>query len=202
MMNCKDWKQQFDAWLKEDWAESMERINPPLKLASHADDCVRCGFRFKQFMLLDNRQVPLQVPSEYLVDRINARLSPILEKPLRPRSVFATVPVFAGVVAAAALVFALMFFMLHSNTMTVRFTLMAPGAARVSVVGDWNGWNPEANLLADSNNDGVWEIEIPLMRNKEYRYQFNIDGDLWIPDPESSLQVDDGFGGKNSIIGI
>jgi 1,4-alpha-glucan branching enzyme len=39
----------------------------------------------------------------------------------------------------------------------VRFALWAPNALEVSVVGDWNGWNPEANPLAVRGDSGIWE---------------------------------------------
>jgi 1,4-alpha-glucan branching enzyme len=77
-----------------------------------------------------------------------------------------------------------------------------PDATSVSVVGDWNSWNPEADILSDPDGDGIWEIRIRLDKNNEYRYQFLINGRDWIPDPASPLQVDDGFGGINSVLEI
>ncbi|RPJ07184.1 MAG: hypothetical protein EHM28_08055 [Spirochaetaceae bacterium] len=202
-MNCKEWKQQFNAWLHGEWVCSENKIELPAELVVHAESCTHCSFTLAQLHSLENRQVSLQIPDESLADRISARLHPILGK--KPQSVrtFGPVLVFAGIAAAlTVMVFTLLFFQPENTTITVRFTLTAPGAQQVSVVGDWNGWDPATHVLSDPNNDGVWEVEIPLQRNKEYRYQFNINGDLWIPDPGSSLQVDDGFGGKNSVLGI
>jgi len=70
----------------------------------------------------------------------------------------------------------------------------------VVVVGDWNQWDPAAQRLARVNGSDIWVIELNLAHGKEYRYQFVIDGAMWIPDPLSPLQVDDGFGGKNSVL--
>jgi 1,4-alpha-glucan branching enzyme len=42
----------------------------------------------------------------------------------------------------------------------VHFAVWAPNAARVSVVGDFNDWNPTANDLAPSSA-GVWEAFVP-----------------------------------------
>ncbi|MEN9314637.1 MAG: 1,4-alpha-glucan branching enzyme [Pseudomonadota bacterium] len=40
----------------------------------------------------------------------------------------------------------------------VRFAVWAPNASRVSVIGDWNGWSPDADpLLARADHSGVWE---------------------------------------------
>jgi hypothetical protein len=84
----------------------------------------------------------------------------------------------------------------------VELRLEAPNARRVSVVGDWNAWDTAADPLRDPDDDGVWETTITLRPNEEYQYQFLIDGQTWIPDPSSALTVDDGFGGKNSVLDI
>jgi 1,4-alpha-glucan branching enzyme len=40
----------------------------------------------------------------------------------------------------------------------VRFAVWAPNAAQVSVIGDWNGWNPEnLQLRPRADGSGVWE---------------------------------------------
>ena len=84
--------------------------------------------------------------------------------------------------------------------MVVRFYLEAPSASTVALVGDWNDWDGEAHLLRDVEGDGLWETEIRLVPGREYRYQFFIDGKEWIADPGAPLSVDDGFGGKNSVL--
>ncbi|MDD3823397.1 MAG: isoamylase early set domain-containing protein [Sphaerochaetaceae bacterium] len=78
--------------------------------------------------------------------------------------------------------------------------LDAPQAEQVVVVGDWNDWEVGAQRLAKSENDRTWSIEMELERGKEYRYQFVIDGERWIADPNAYMQVDDGFGGVNSLL--
>ncbi len=78
--------------------------------------------------------------------------------------------------------------------------LEAPQAEAVVVVGDWNNWDPQVQHLAKNNGEGTWSIMMELERGREYRYQFVIDGEQWIPDPNAYLQVDDGFGGKNSVL--
>jgi 1,4-alpha-glucan branching enzyme len=37
------------------------------------------------------------------------------------------------------------------------FAVWAPGADRVAVVGDWNGWNPGSDVLAPRGVSGIWE---------------------------------------------
>lgn len=38
----------------------------------------------------------------------------------------------------------------------VRFTVWAPHATRVSVIGDFNGWSPQSHLLQACGDSGVW----------------------------------------------
>jgi 1,4-alpha-glucan branching enzyme len=84
----------------------------------------------------------------------------------------------------------------------VRLVLAAPGAESVSVVGDWNGWDPERDRLRDPDGDGVWEIRLRLQSGQEARYQFLVDGERWLADPLAPLRVEDGFGGTSSVLQI
>jgi 1,4-alpha-glucan branching enzyme len=43
----------------------------------------------------------------------------------------------------------------------VRFAVWAPNARRVSVVGDWNGWDGRVHPMRLHPGNGVWEIFIP-----------------------------------------
>ncbi len=75
-------------------------------------------------------------------------------------------------------------------------------AKTVSVVGDWNAWDPNRDRLRDPNGDGTWEITLRLRKGEDLRYQFLIDGERWVADPQALLQVDDGFGGTSSVLQI
>ncbi|MBI2961885.1 MAG: 1,4-alpha-glucan branching protein GlgB [Betaproteobacteria bacterium] len=54
-----------------------------------------------------------------------------------------------------------------------QFALWAPNAARVSVIGDWNGWDPDANpLAARGDSSGIWEGFVPgIVRGQAYKYR-------------------------------
>src|SRR5580704_17994471 len=43
----------------------------------------------------------------------------------------------------------------------VSFAVWAPNATRVSVIGDWNGWRPDASPLRLIGNTGVWHGVVP-----------------------------------------
>jgi hypothetical protein len=110
----------------------------------------------------------------------------------------------ALIAAAAVLVFAAVFQIARMSylqpSIVVEFSLDAPRARSVHLVGDFNRWDPEKDQLTDEDNDGVWSVRIRLKRGTIQSYNFVIDGERWIPDPDSLLRVDDGFGGTNSVI--
>jgi len=62
----------------------------------------------------------------------------------------------------------------------VPFALVAPNATDVSVLGDFNLWEPTA--LSEADGDGVWRTSmfLPLGR---YEYAFLVDGRWWGQDP-------------------
>jgi hypothetical protein len=68
---------------------------------------------------------------------------------------------------------------LHDTLRLVRFVLHAPGAARVAISGDFNGWSRTATPLADSAGSGVWSAVVALDRDSR-RYAFVVDGTRWV----------------------
>jgi 1,4-alpha-glucan branching enzyme len=53
----------------------------------------------------------------------------------------------------------------------VAFGVWAPNAARVSVVGDFNGWDPDATPLTARDGSGIWEGFVPdLTKGTIYKY--------------------------------
>ena len=54
-----------------------------------------------------------------------------------------------------------------------RFAVWAPNARRVSVVGDWNGWDGRRHPMRLHPGNGVWELFIPAL-GPELRYKFEI----------------------------
>lgn len=57
----------------------------------------------------------------------------------------------------------------------VVFRVWAPNAAAVSVVGDFNYWNPESNPMGKLSEAGVWECFIPNIVNEYDNYKYCID---------------------------
>lgn len=81
-----------------------------------------------------------------------------------------------------------------------QFVLVAPEAASVAVVGDFNDWNFGATPLARQAGDGLWWVTVPL-RPGRYRYAFVVDGSTWRQDPNAPADEDE-FGRPNSVVTI
>jgi hypothetical protein len=77
------------------------------------------------------------------------------------------------------------------------FVLVAPQAKHVSVVGDFNQWNPTATPLVRADKDGPWTVTLPLDAGRHV-YSFMVDG-RWTSDPSAPL-APDGFGHANSVL--
>ena len=86
-----------------------------------------------------------------------------------------------------------------AGTAPVTFVLRAPGATRVSVVGDFNNWDAEATPMMHSGSGDLWVLNLRLPRGM-HLYSFVLDGSDWRPDPSAPLAADGSFGGHNSVI--
>ena len=49
------------------------------------------------------------------------------------------------------------------------------------------------------SGDGIWSIIKPLASGR-YEYKFVIDRNSWVEDPNAIERIDDGYGGKNSVL--
>jgi 1,4-alpha-glucan branching enzyme len=83
----------------------------------------------------------------------------------------------------------------------VRFSYFAPSAHRVQLAGDWpeNNWargdgaagEADIGLMSDDDNDGLWEIVVPLGPGR-YRYLFWVDEADWRLDPGNPAEAEAG----------
>jgi hypothetical protein len=80
----------------------------------------------------------------------------------------------------------------------VRFSLVAPSAVSVTLVGDFNGWNPTALPMRRSASGDAWEVEIGLAPGR-YTYAFVVDGHL-ARDPAAAESARDDFGAPSSVL--
>ena len=87
----------------------------------------------------------------------------------------------------------------HTVVDGVKFVLVAPQAARVSLVGDFNRWDPAATPMERTPTGGTWSVVVPLSAGR-HEYAFVVDGKQWIPDPSAPLAPVDGLGAPNSVV--
>jgi hypothetical protein len=80
----------------------------------------------------------------------------------------------------------------------VKFVFVAPQANKVSVVGDFNGWDATTTPMVRTPNSSLWTVTLPLTTGRHV-YSFVVDGSTWNADPAAPLAPDDGFGHANSV---
>lgn len=209
-MNCEHARSIVDSW------QSGEPIgNADLEaLSEHIGDCSACRTRYGMILPLIERDVQgVSAGAQAVAARDNLFAKRVM-KDIRGRT--RRFPQRAGAfslrwaipAAAAAAVLVLAAGLLirgpsgsgTGGEVTVHFVLDAPGVQRVSLVGSFNSWNPDALPLKRAPGSQRWEISLKLKRGETYLYNFVVNGNTWIPDPTSDLQVEDGFGGESSLM--
>ena len=60
----------------------------------------------------------------------------------------------------------------HLDAGATRFSVWAPNAQSVAVVGDFNGWDPRANPMQQSGDSaGIWQTSVPgAKQGSVYKY--------------------------------
>jgi 1,4-alpha-glucan branching enzyme len=61
-----------------------------------------------------------------------------------------------------------------NNVRPINFTFFAPNAKRVSVIGEFNNWEPNAHPMK-RQPDGGWHAQVPLSHG-HHQYLFLVDG--------------------------
>lgn len=74
-------------------------------------------------------------------------------------------------------------------------------AQRVSLAGDFNGWNGASSPLM-KDGSGLWLCKFATPGPGSYQYKFVVDDERWIEDPGNGMKVPDGYGGLNSVLVI
>ena len=60
----------------------------------------------------------------------------------------------------------------HQGSDGVHFAVWAPNAAAVSLVGDFNAWDPRSHQMRFRSDTGVWEIFVPaIATGRAYKYR-------------------------------
>lgn len=81
---------------------------------------------------------------------------------------------------------------------SVRFVIVAPNASRVSVVGNFNGWNPGAAPMERLGGGDAWVRDVVLEPGR-HAYAFFVDGAIQV-DPSAPRAAEDDFGIPSSAL--
>lgn len=82
----------------------------------------------------------------------------------------------------------------------LQFVLVAPQAASVALVGDFNDWDPTRAPMRAARG-GVWSTVVPLVPGR-YRYAFLVNGVEWRADPSAPAVPDEEFGSPSSVVTV
>ncbi len=213
-MNCKEIKKILNPYIDKALdADTTKQVDKHLK---SCPECREEYLNLKQVVSALNSISPQPAPADFTqsimakitqeeveiksswVDSIKKRISiPQLSFRLVGAAAIALIVFFA---------FTLIFKMPETPSICsaeVQFSLKINdnNAHTVAIAGDFNGWNPQANILEDTEGDGIWTGTLKLEPGR-YEYMFVLDGEKWFPDPNALRYVKDGFGNKNAILEI
>jgi len=85
------------------------------------------------------------------------------------------------------------------STREVSFLFLAPEAKNVSVIGDFNQWQPDAHPMK-RQPDGGWFVRIPI-HHGHHKYQFCVDG-IFVLDPRAQGVARNDKNERVSIIAV
>lgn len=73
----------------------------------------------------------------------------------------------------------------------------------VSVVGDFNNWDPHKNKMTHKNSEGGICLELNLESGKEYSFKYLCDNEVWLNEPEADKKTLTHYGdSQNSVLVI
>ena len=214
-MNCNEIKKLLNPYIDKTLnADTTQQVDEHLKTCSA---CREEYLKLKQVVSALNSISPQPAP----VDFTQSLMAKISQKEIQIQTSWIdhlkkqiSIPRFsfrlAGAAAAAALIVFFAFTFIFNTPDTplicsaeVQFSLRVNDnkAHTVAIAGDFNDWNPQSNILEDSEGDGIWTGTLKLEPGR-YEYMFVLDGEKWFPDPNALRYVKDGFGNRNAILEI
>jgi 1,4-alpha-glucan branching enzyme len=89
-----------------------------------------------------------------------------------------------------------------TNKTSVVFELSGlEGVEEVSVVGEFNEWQPERHPMK-MRKDGTWAATVRLEKDRRYEFRYVVNGERWMADEEADALVLNPYGGQNSVVDL
>ncbi len=88
---------------------------------------------------------------------------------------------------------------------SVRITFELPAGIaeqRVSVVGDFNDWDPERHPMKLDPKRGVWTTAISFKPGTVHEFRYFIDGDRWANEDEADRVTPTPYFSENSVLEV
>ncbi len=88
---------------------------------------------------------------------------------------------------------------------TCKVTFRVPAAERVrdagsvALVGDFNGWHPDAGIMTPLKN-GDFKCVLELEAGKAYEFRYLVDDAIWENDTDADRYLPNAFGAENSVV--
>jgi 1,4-alpha-glucan branching enzyme len=89
----------------------------------------------------------------------------------------------------------------HDGVVEVRFQIPSDLPSRsASLVGEFNGWNPEAHPMVPDGDRLV--VTVGLEPGRSYRFKYLLDEAEWMNDHEADSYAPNEYGGDDSVIDL
>jgi 1,4-alpha-glucan branching enzyme len=88
----------------------------------------------------------------------------------------------------------------QSNQVKVTFVVPHdPAQPRISVLGDFNAWDPKANPLVKRANN-TRSVSVTLEPNRQYQFRYRTEDGEWLDDEQADGYAPNEFGTQNCLI--
>ena len=88
-----------------------------------------------------------------------------------------------------------------SCRVTFKLSSGHPEAQSAVVLGEWNGWNPDATPMK-RGKDGSWSATVTLETGRPYHFRYLLDGRHWQNDEGADDTVRNPFGSEDSVLSL
>lgn len=194
-MVCENFElisEYFEGKLDKETAEHLE---------PHLLQCKECSMLLKFYRSV--KPLPKLKPPKEIFDNIQYKLSkPTFINVIKYKlnSIFDYIMDHFQISVVTAIIFLGIFIFNHydkSDLVKVTFSVPMGDVKSVALVGDFNSWDANKGQL--NKQDDVWTGTFYVSPGR-YQYMLIVNGNQWIPDPNSKEYMNDGYGSKNSLL--